>query len=1183
MNGSQLLKSAAKKPRINDPEEERSIAQKVGNVALGGISAIGNALDLVGSSVRDLAAFENPLDQWLSPFSPDNRTTGRDLLRKYGLVSSKDSISNFVPSMALEIATDPLTYLTFGASKMVGGGGKAAKAVGLLGDVEAVAAKKVTGATGRPIGRTEALMRTSLRDNLEHAIQRDFEGKVPNLNDVAKSETESGKAIRELDRYAKIQGTSREELLNRYGNEPLAGLAGVQVPFTNISMPIGTGRTALKVARHIDSSKAIIGKTAPARLAKALFHPQSGGAYKPMEQEMFQNFHRRAETEVQLARDKLFKTNEDLESVYQTVVREMGENAPSKTDISDLMWTTREFNGDLARAAEQHGLTGLADNPQIASAIESHSQRIRDSFDNSRQEVVNRGLDIRKREGTELLGYMPSTVVATAGLRSRLERARVLPRSMRNALARNPLRDNFPAAVATDIASNLYRKPELIAEKYGDLLDPLYGGIGSATSYEQLPKWLKNNRVPQEIREALKTHFDAIDWNPSRKLPPELMAAIAPIAKSRHARDLSLLRHQYPRSIQQIAKTIAEQTEQGVKSNLRIYDSPLATTEKYHVGAARMKAAADTTYDVFANNILKGQALETAQKAHTPQSPELFKLVGEDVDEAGNVIVPNAFSATNFNLPENAAKQYMAHTGIRPEAAEGLYVSKEAIDAANRLHENVRKSDAENILRTAAKFGTDVFRENVTLPFPAFHGRNLGGGMAGMSVAMSNLIRTPKDFSAFTKGIRLAYDMKNNPEKFAERMREIVQYDIPHYGFATGDVGTSADLVTKGSPFLPPDIKPSKATLGNYVEQASKHVGEDPTIGYVPTVAKDKLGGVAGFVDQGRKFHRTAVEYGGGVAANTEWFNRIGLYNYFRDHLGMSAGEAAKRVGELHIRYGNLTPFEKDYMRVAFPFYGFSKQIALESGKSIANRPGGPVASLIKIANRSRRPDELTPDYVAETTSIPLGKNEDGTARYITGFGMPWEDPLSFLGKGLRGAGLEVLSRANPLFKAPLEYSTGQSFFQSGPEGGRALGDMDPLLGRLASNVTGSEHPYKLPELVELAAANSPLSRYLTTARQLTDKRKDLLTKAVNALTGVRIADVSPAASEGIMRDRINSVLREAGAKNMAITYLPEYRKEQMTEQEIAYVNQLQAMLATLADRSRQRKKIAQEAAVNPT
>lgn len=63
----------------------------VGGAGLGAVASVGNFLDLPGSSVRDLLAGQNPLDQWLSPLSDVNRTSGRALLEKYGMRSNRET------------------------------------------------------------------------------------------------------------------------------------------------------------------------------------------------------------------------------------------------------------------------------------------------------------------------------------------------------------------------------------------------------------------------------------------------------------------------------------------------------------------------------------------------------------------------------------------------------------------------------------------------------------------------------------------------------------------------------------------------------------------------------------------------------------------------------------------------------------------------------------------------------------------------------------------------------------------------------------------------------------------------------------------------------------------------------------------------------------------------------------
>ena len=78
---------SAEIPVPETPEEQQSLLGRLGGATMSGLGAAGNLLDLPGSMVRDLLAFENPFDQLLSPFSHENRVTGRDLLTEYGLAA----------------------------------------------------------------------------------------------------------------------------------------------------------------------------------------------------------------------------------------------------------------------------------------------------------------------------------------------------------------------------------------------------------------------------------------------------------------------------------------------------------------------------------------------------------------------------------------------------------------------------------------------------------------------------------------------------------------------------------------------------------------------------------------------------------------------------------------------------------------------------------------------------------------------------------------------------------------------------------------------------------------------------------------------------------------------------------------------------------------------------------------
>jgi hypothetical protein len=213
--------------------------------------------------------------------------------------------------------------------------------------------------------------------------------------------------------------------------------------------------------------------------------------------------------------------------------------------------------------------------------------------------------------------------------------------------------------------------------------------------------------------------------------------------------------------------------------------------------------------------------------------------------------------------------------------------------------------------------------------------------------------------------------------------------------------------------------------------------------------------------------------------------------------------------------------------------------------------------------------------------ALPAGTLPDGSQRYVTGFGMPWEDPLSFLGGGVRGGLLEGASRMNPLTKAPIEWMTNQTLFQKGPSGGRPLEDLDPTLGRIISNikqaVTGEETPRAKPILgsqaLEFAVANSPLTRFATTARQMTDQRKWGIGGLANLLTGVRVSDISPASQDAILRERAQEAWKKLGARPFIRMSVPAEERLKMGSAEGLASDQLKAILDEIGERTKERKK----------
>jgi hypothetical protein len=123
--------------------------------------------------------------------------------------------------------------------------------------------------------------------------------------------------------------------------------------------------------------------------------------------------------------------------------------------------------------------------------------------------------------------------------------------------------------------------------------------------------------------------------------------------------------------------------------------------------------------------------------------------------------------------------------------------------------------------------------------------------------------------------------------------------------------------------------------------------------------------------------------------------------------------------------------------------------------------------------------------------------------------------------------------------------------------------------------VTGRDpaNPVDLPDIVEFAAANSPASRYITTARQITDPRKHPLSLAANLATGVRVTDVSPEAQDAILRHRASALTRQLGGRTFSQSYFPSNANLSPAEQGLA--DQLMELKRLLDQRSRARREAA--------
>jgi hypothetical protein len=127
------------------PEEEKTgLLRSLASMGSSGLSGLGWILDTPGAMARGLLS--GGIGKAASALweTSDDRVTGRELLRQYGLVGDEDTWGNFGAGIVAEAALDPLTYASLGLNQLVGApaktiAGRAAQKIGLLDDFDVYA------------------------------------------------------------------------------------------------------------------------------------------------------------------------------------------------------------------------------------------------------------------------------------------------------------------------------------------------------------------------------------------------------------------------------------------------------------------------------------------------------------------------------------------------------------------------------------------------------------------------------------------------------------------------------------------------------------------------------------------------------------------------------------------------------------------------------------------------------------------------------------------------------------------------------------------------------------------------------------------------------------------------------------------------------------------------------------
>ena len=522
-----------------------------------------------------------------------------------------------------------------------------------------------------------------------------------------------------------------------------------------------------------------------------------------------------------------------------------------------------------------------------------------------------------------------------------------------------------------------------------------------------------------------------------------------------------------------------------------------------------------------------------------------------------------------------------AFNRVFAEVAQQLPVHKQVADDVIRLTSSLGSPQKLSALENTLQKLRDIWTENVTVPWTAFHVRNfMGGAVQNVLAGALRLKDAPRAYrwavqimtGKTPKGIREALvkagviaknQFKTDDEvvRWIERKLAATQTVSPSQIMAqrVGEVG-----LEPGSPLaLLPHIRPTRpaeAFLRRY-QFVGKVAEVEPRTGQVvrrlrwmPTYAGREL---SRFVEG---VNRTSAVLGELLQ-------------------GRTLEEAAERAKLLHVDYAALTPSERRALLVLFPFYSFFKGMSKFLAHELTTDPAR-IAAATRLEESLKPRRAPIPQYLRGTEAIPLYSDATGTT-YLGSLGLMHRDPLRMLG-GWRDIREDIASRMSPFVRKPLEWVLGVSLGRRGPGGAiLPIEEAETPLARLAENlrqiVTGERgyRPLKpsglergLSDLLELIGG----SRYLTTAKRITDPRYGIGEKLMNVLTGIRTYKVSPGAQEAVLRDYLTEYLRQLPeSRRFERVYVPQRIRQELPPARQKLVEDLLRAMQTLERRARQR------------
>ncbi len=203
--------------------------------------------------------------------------------------------------------------------------------------------------------------------------------------------------------------------------------------------------------------------------------------------------------------------------------------------------------------------------------------------------------------------------------------------------------------------------------------------------------------------------------------------------------------------------------------------------------------------------------------------------------------------------------------------------------------------------------------------------------------------------------------------------------------------------------------------------------------------------------------------------------------------------------------------------------------------------------------------------------AIPTGQQQDGTQRYLTGTGLPFEEALQkirigntlgeTISKTLGGLGGQL----RPELRVPIEFATGRQLHTGRDLADLHRGQVESLGGLLSDDTAG---------ILAQTLSGTPLTRAVSTVNRLLDERKGAATKGLSLTSGLKLTDVDTEKWKAIdARHRLEDLLRSQEGVRQSTDYYVKPEERPNVSEEAAQQLRLYASLKARAREAAQQKR----------